>query len=158
MAKISNPRDLRLQLLGELLFVERRLEGEVLAELAGAVHDEELAALLRDHRAETTVHARRLETAFRRLEAAPSANLSRPFESAVAAHGELAPSILEPVLADLFHAQAALHTEHWEVAAYRTVLALAPAEVRELLHPSLSEEGHAEAGLLQAIDRLAGAR
>jgi ferritin-like metal-binding protein YciE len=152
---ISNPRDLLVQLLGELLFVERRLAGQVLDELARQVSDDELKAVVERHRDETKQHADRIETVFRRLEVAPTSNLSRSFESAVAAHAELAQSVVETRLADLFHAQAALHTEHWEVAAYRTVLALLPEELRDLLRPSLEEEGKAEADLLQAIDRLA---
>ena len=41
-AKVSNPRDLLLQLLGDLLYVERRLAGGVLRELADSVSDERL--------------------------------------------------------------------------------------------------------------------
>jgi ferritin-like metal-binding protein YciE len=100
----------------------------------------------------------RLETAFRRLDVAPTSNLSRPFESAVAEHDELASSILDPRLADLFHAQAALHTEHWEMAAYRALVPLVPDDVRDLLRPSFDEEGDAAKLLVSAIDRIADAR
>ena len=106
---------------------------------------------------ETKEHVERVETAFRRLEVAPTSNLSRPFESAVAQHDELAPQIVEPRLADLFHAQAALHTEHWEMAAYRTLLPLVRDDVAELLRPSFAEEGDAAKSLVRVIDRLADA-
>ena len=152
---VSNPRDLLVQLLGELLFVERRLADDVLRRLVDAVRDEELRASLEQHLALTREHAERIETAFRRLEVAPTSNLSRAFESAVAQHDELAGSIKEPRLADLFHAQAALHTEHWEMSAYRALLPLAPPEVAELLRPSFEEEGEAARELVKAIDRLA---
>ncbi len=152
---VSNPRDLMLLLLGELLHVERRLTHEVLQNLAEAVHDEELAQALRSHLDETKEHVERLETAFRRLEAAPSANLSRPFESSVQQHGELAQQVKEPRLADVFHAQAALHTEHWEIAAYRAVLVLVPEEVAELLRPSLAEEERAAKQVAGALERVA---
>jgi hypothetical protein len=56
-------------------------------------------------------HVERLESAFLRVEVAPTANLSRPFESAVAQHDELASNVIESRLADDFHAQAALRTE-----------------------------------------------
>jgi ferritin-like metal-binding protein YciE len=121
------------------------------------VADDELKTVLERHRDETKQHPDRIETVFRRLEIAPTSNLSRPFESAVAEHAELAPSVVDARLADLYHAQAALHTEHWEVASYRTVLALLPGELRDLLRPSLEDEGRAEADLLQTIDRLAQA-
>lgn len=153
--KISNPRDLLVQLLGELLFVERRLADEVLEQLARQVRDEELTSVLERHRDETKAHVERIETVFRRLEVAPTSNLSRVFESAVAEHAELAPAVVEPRLTDLYHAQAALHTEHWEVAAYRTVLSLLPDDLRDILRDSLEDEGKAEAALVQVIDRLA---
>lgn len=153
---ISNPRDLAVQLLGELLFVERRLADRVIAEVAGAVRDEELTALLHEHREETRQHVERVETAFRRIEVAPSSNLSRSFESAVAEHEALAPSIADPRLADIFHAQAALQVEHRELAAYRVLLPLLPSDAAELLRPSYAEEGEAAKRLVQIADRLAG--
>ena len=150
--KVSNPRDLLVLLLGELLHVERRLAGGVIRELADAVHDEELRRDLLHHLEQTTQHVERIETAFHRLEVAPTANLSRPFESAVAQHGELAPNIVEPTLADRFHAQAALHTEYWEIAAYETVLHLAPQAVRELLERSRDDELGAAKNLLGHLE------
>jgi ferritin-like metal-binding protein YciE len=153
---VSNPRDLVVQLLGELLFVERRLADDGLRKLVDAVSDDELRASLEHHLTETREHAERIETAFRRLEVAPTSNLSRAFESAVAQHDKLAQAIKEPRLADLFHAQAALHTEHWEMSAYRALLPLVPPEVAELLRPSFDDEGDAARELVKAIDRLAG--
>jgi ferritin-like metal-binding protein YciE len=153
--KISNERDLVVQLLGELLFVERRLADSVLEDLARAARDDELRTLLQRHRDETKEHAERIETVFHRLEVAPTSNLSRPFESAVAEHDALAGSIVEPRLADVFHAQAALHTEHREIGSYQALLRLVPSELRDLLSPSLDEEIEAAKSLVKAIDRLA---
>ena len=158
-SRVSNPRDLLALLLGELLHVERRLAGGVLAHLASSVGDDELAALLRAHLDETRRHAERVETVFRRLELAPSAHECGAFEAAVAQHEELAPTIVEPRLADVFHAQAALHTEHWEIAAYSAVLTLAEANGRgaelEGLGDSLADERRAQSALEGAIARLA---
>jgi len=154
--KVSNPRDLAVQLLGELLFVERRLADCVIRELVDAVHDETLRGALEEHLPETKTHVERIETAFLRLGVAATSNLSRPFESAVAQHDELATAIVDARLADLFHAQAALHVEHWEMAAYRTLVPLVPDEVREVLRPSLDDEGRAAKKLVSTIDRLAG--
>jgi ferritin-like metal-binding protein YciE len=138
--KISNPRDLTVQLLGELLYVERRLADRVLVELADGVHDPELAGVLRAHRDETALHAERVESAFLAVGVTPSSHRSAPFEAAVAQHDELAPAIVDGTLADRFHAQAALHTEHWEIAAYETLLRIAPSEVTDRIAPSLREE------------------
>ncbi|MFL5926785.1 MAG: ferritin-like domain-containing protein [Gaiellaceae bacterium] len=155
--RVSNPRDLLVLLLGEVLHVERRLAGEVLRSLVDAVRDEELTASLRTHLDETKEHVERVETVFRRLELAPSAHLSRPFESAVAQHDELASQIVEPTLADVFHAQAAMQTEHWEIAAYTTVLDIGSRFDADLglLEDSLAEELRAREQLRAVIARLA---
>jgi ferritin-like metal-binding protein YciE len=154
--KVSNPRDLFVLLLGELLHVERRLAGSVLRDLASSVTDDELQAALRHHLDETERHVERVENAFRRIEVAPSAHRSAPFESAVAQHDELAGSIVRADLADVFHAQAALHTELWETAAYTAVIELGSAIGYDLadLRDSLDEERRAEQMLAQAIGRL----
>jgi ferritin-like metal-binding protein YciE len=149
-----NRRDLTIELLGQLLYVERRLADEVLAKLAAAVHDDELQRALEEHRAETKSHAERAETAFRRLEIAPTSNRSPVFESAVAQHDRVAASIGDARLGDIFHAQAALHTELWEIASYRTLRHLLPDEVAGLLHPSLEDEERAAKLLDKTIKRL----
>ena len=150
--KVSNPRDLLVLLLGELLYVERRLVGGVIRDLAAAVGNDQLRLTLNQHLEETVQHVERLETAFRRIEVAPTANLSRPFESAVAQHDELTANILETRLADEFHAQAAVHTEHWEIAAYETVLRLTPPELTELLEPTLEDECRTARRLLDHLE------
>jgi ferritin-like metal-binding protein YciE len=156
--KISNPRDLLVLVLGELLHVERRLAGGVLQSLADTVADEELGSVLRAHLAETKEHVNRLEAAFRRIGVAPSAHLSRAFESAVAQHDELASTIVESRLADVFHAQSALHTEHWEIAAYTATLAAARTFDADLaaLADSRHEEEVARDRLAAICERLAG--
>ncbi|HEV2593315.1 MAG TPA: DUF892 family protein [Gaiellaceae bacterium] len=155
---ISNPRDLLVQMLGELLYVERRLAGGVLRNLIDAVTDEQLAAELRSHLAQTKEHVERCETAFRAIEVAPSANHSRAFESAVAEHDELASSIKAPRLADVFHAQAALRTEHMEIALYTAVLAFGEAngfgDALALLRESLADEHEAREVLDRDLGRL----
>ena len=151
---ISNPRDLVVQLLGELLYVERRLAGGVLRNLIGAVKDEQLAEDLRQHLEQTTAHVERCETAFRALEVAPTANRSADFEAAVAAHEELASSIVDPRLADLFHAHAALRTEHLEIALYTAVIALGFDDALAPLRESLADEVEAQERLEHALRRV----
>jgi ferritin-like metal-binding protein YciE len=152
---VSNPRDLVSLTLGELLFVERRLHDAILPSIVDQVHDEELQEALRTHQQETRVHVERVEEAFRRVGVHPTSNLSRAIEGAAEQHAALSSSIVEPRLADLFHAQAALHSEHWEMAAYRTLLPLVADDVADLLKPSYDEEGNAAKLLVRAIDRLA---
>ena len=155
--KVSNPRDLLVQLLGQLLFAERRLADCVLEQIASQVRDYELRRLLHEHREETKQHVERVETVFRRLQVSPTSNLSQPFESAVAEHDELQTAVEDVLLADVFHAQAALHTEHWEIAAYTTVIALAETldpDTVEPLQATLAEEERARDLLTRTIGRL----
>jgi ferritin-like metal-binding protein YciE len=152
---VSNPRDLVVLLLGELLFVERRLHDAILPSIVDQVGDEELREALRAHQHETREHVERIEEAFRRIGVASTSNLSRTIEAAAEQHSALASSMVEPRLADLFHAQAALHGEHWEMAAYRTLLPLVGDDVAGLLKQSYDEEGSAAKQLVRAIDRLA---
>jgi ferritin-like metal-binding protein YciE len=152
--KVSNRRDLLVLLLGELLFVERRLSGDVLAELGGSVQDPELQGLLKQHLDETRQHVKRLETAFRLIGVAPTSNLSLPFEAAIKQHDERSSTFTDIRLAGFFHAQTALQTEHWELAAYRSVFALAPDDLRDALRPSYDEEGEMAKLLVAVVDRL----
>ncbi len=137
---ISNERDFVVQLLGELLYVERRLADEVLQSLVDAVDDDGLRRLLETHRAETREHVERIETVFRRLGVAPTSNRCAQAEAAVDEHRALARSIVEPRLADLHHARVALQLEYWELAAYRMLLPLLSPEAADLLRPSYDED------------------
>lgn len=155
---VSNPRDLLVLQLAQLLFVERRLADEVLQDVIDAAQHQDLVNALREHREETKEHATRIETVFRRIEVAPSSNLVRAFESAVEQHDEEAGNIKVDALGDVFHAQTALHTEHWEIAQYTAVLALAEAmgrgdDVKEL-RDTLKEEEHARDRLQKLLDHL----
>jgi len=158
---VSNPRDLYLVALGDILFVERILSFEVLPHLMEQVQDAELNKALAEHREQTREHAERVERAFRLVGAEPSSAHSPPFMGLKEQHEEVTGSVKDPRLADTFHAMAAAHTEHYEIAAYRALIALARAleqgEAVELLEANLTEEetalGHAEA----AVERLSAA-
>jgi ferritin-like metal-binding protein YciE len=149
-------------LLGEILYVERRLAGGVLQQLIDASSDTTLGAALTEHLAETRLHVERVETAFRRIEVAPTANLSASFESAVSQHEKLAGSIVVPGLGDVYHATAALRTEHWEIASYTSLLELGQTldyrnELADL-RATLQDEEHARETLLRLITQLGAPR
>ncbi len=91
---VASPRDLFVLLLGELLYVERRLAGGVLRDLATSTADEELAAVLRQHLDETKRHVDRAEAVFRRIDVTPSAHRVAAFECALDRHDQLASSIV----------------------------------------------------------------
>ncbi len=156
-ATISNPRDLVVQLLGEVLYVERRLAGDVLRDLIAAVEDEQLADELRQHLDQTKEHVERCENAFRALEVSATANQSRAFESAVAEHDQHSSSFQTQRHEDVFHAQAALRTEHMEIAMYTAVLALGFDDALAPLRESLADERQAAEILERELRRLVDA-
>jgi ferritin-like metal-binding protein YciE len=154
--KLSSPRDLFLQLLAEMLWIERMLVFEVLPSLQKQVQSESLAAAVEEHLAQTHGHVARVEEAFRALGAEPASARSGPAAALAAEHEEVAAKIAEPRLADLFHAAAAIHTEHLELAGYEVLLELARALDREDLEKALEQNRGEEAETLERLRKLAG--
>lgn len=163
---VSNPRDLLLVELADILFVERMLSFDVLPDLLKQVSDPELTTGLAEHLAQTKRHVANVERAFALVAAEPSSNHSPPFVGLKDQHAEIAGSVKDPALADLWHATAAIHTEHYEIAAYRQLRLLAQTlgheELDRLLAENLDEEEQALSRLEQAASdisrRAAGAR
>ena len=62
-----------------------------------------------------------------------------------------------PVLGDLWHATAAIHTEHYEIAAYRQLRLIAPALGNEDLDRLLAENLGDEEEALGRLEQAAGA-
>jgi ferritin-like metal-binding protein YciE len=158
---LSNPRDLFLQLLAELLWIERSLSFEVLPKLQRAIQSEGLAAAVAEHLEQTKAHGPRLEDVFRAVGAEPSSNLSPAVEKLAQHHDELAGSFVDGRLADVFHAAAAVTTEHHELAAYDTLIALGqavglPDDAKGLLAQNRAEEEDALHRLERELKRLSG--
>lgn len=154
----NNPRDLFLVLLADLLFVERQLSFEVIPELLSKVKDPELSGALGNHLEETKRHAETLEEVFGLVAAEPSPNHSDPFEGLVEQHSQIGGSVLDDTVADVFHAASAAHAEHYEIGAYRALIALAEAMERgdavKLLERNLEDEDRALAEVEGAVERL----
>jgi ferritin-like metal-binding protein YciE len=64
MAEITNPKELFLHELGDILYVERRLSDEVLPKLIGEVTDDEFRSGLESHLEETRQHVTNVEQVF----------------------------------------------------------------------------------------------
>jgi ferritin-like metal-binding protein YciE len=154
--RLSSPRDLFLQLLAEMLWVERMLVFEVLPSLHKQVQSESLAAAVEEHLAQTRGHVTRVEEVFRALGAEPVSARSAPAAALASEHEETAGKIAEPRLADLFHAGAAITTEHYEIAGYDVLLELAPEAAREPLAQNRREEEQALELLRELSGRLRG--
>ena len=160
MGRVHQPRDLFLQLVGEALYVERRLVGEVLPKLLKQVQDEELRGAFAEHLEETRVHVENAEHSFRAVQAEPTALRSAAFEGAVADHERTGGEVSQPALADFFHAAAAAQTEHWEIAVYSAAIELASElgrdDAAKPLEDSRKEEREALKKLEKIVNRLAG--
>lgn len=140
MKKLSNPKDLLIAQLSELLWVERRLAFDVLPSIIEAASDDQLVRLFSEHLEETTEHVTRVEQAFRALGSEPSSALSPAFSGLIEQHETVAGKIVEPGLRDKWHAAAGIATEHFELALYTAIETLAPDEVRSDLAANAKQE------------------
>jgi len=142
--KLASPRDLFLELLAQMLWIERTLAFEVLPELHKQVKSQSLAELVEEHLGQTQQHVARVESAFRAFGVEPAAGRSAPLAGAKDQHQEVAAKITEVQLADFFHAAAAIQTEQLEIAGYRVLLELAGVldrdEVAHLLEENCKED------------------
>jgi ferritin-like metal-binding protein YciE len=148
---VSNPRDLLLQHLSELLWIERTLFSEVLPSVHDDAQAAELQQALTAHRAETREHCVRLEAAIRACGAEPAAARSPSLEAMKEQHESEAPSVVDRTLRDVFHCAGVARTEHLELAAYDAALRLADGECARLLQQNRDEDAKA----LKQIEKLA---
>jgi ferritin-like metal-binding protein YciE len=148
---VANPRDLLLQQLAELLWIERTLYGEVIPTVHDDAQSPDLTELLTHHRGETREHVVRLEQAIRVAGAEPAAARSAALAAMAKQHEEEAKQIANPQLKDLFHCAGVARTEHLELAAYDAALVLADGECAQLLRRNREEDERA----LRQVEKLA---
>ena len=140
---VANPRDLLLQLMAELLWIERTLYSDVLPKLHDDSHAPDVQLAFTEHRGETREHGVRLEAAFRAAGAEPAAARSATLAAAAEQHEQEAKQITSPTLKDAFHCMGAMRTEHLELALYDAALHLADGECRKLLEQNRREDAKA---------------
>ncbi len=154
MSTITNPRELFLHELGDILYVERALVGEALPKLIAEVQDEELRGALEEHLDETRGHVERVEKVFSLMDEEVSAEECIGFEGLTKEHAQLVEET-DADLIDLVDLGAAARTENYEIAAYETLRRMAKAlgedDAVELLDENLREEKDA----LRTVERLA---
>ncbi len=131
---------------------------EVLPKLQQEIRSEALAQAIGEHLEQTRGHVTNVENAFRSVGVETSSVRSAPADALKQSHDETAEKIADAQLRDLFHAAAAIHTEHFEIAAYDGVLELAEAldatDARKLLDANRAEELAALATLTKVAPRL----
>jgi ferritin-like metal-binding protein YciE len=152
-SKLASPRDLFLQLLAQMLWVERMLAFEVLPALHKQVESESLAAALAEHLSQSHEHVARVEGAFHALGVEPASTRSGALAALQREHEERSAELTDPRLADLFHAGAAMHGEHLELAGYEVLLLLARELGRDDVAGALEQNRADEA---ETLDRLRG--
>lgn len=144
MPTISQPRDLFLNELKAMLYVEQRLADDVLPDLSKEIKAEEFREDVRHHIEETRRHVANLERAFELLGEEPKPDKSHAVDGLVAQHDKVAKTIESGDLLDLFDASAAAKTEHLEIAAYESLItsavALGETEIVSLLEENLDDE------------------
>ena len=89
MPEISNPKDLFLHELGDILYVERKLAEKVLPKLIDEVTDEEFKSGLENHLKETRQHVTNVEQVFEIFGEEPHAEECVGFEGLKKEHDEL---------------------------------------------------------------------
>jgi len=141
---MSDPRELFLHELGDVLYAERTLV-KALPKLQEEASDEELAQGFGDHLEETRQHVKNVEQAFQALGEEAKAEKCPGIEGIKQEHDDFVAneSPSEEVL-DAFLTGAGARTEHYEIAAYEGLVTMADAmgedDVATLLRENLEEE------------------
>lgn len=154
MPEITNPRELFLHELGDILYVERKLVDEVLPRLIDEVQDEELRTGLESHLEDTRGHVQNVEKVFAELGETPKAETCIGFEGLKKEHDQLVRQAT-PELIDSVDLGAAARTESYEIAAYeglrRMAKGLGEDRAVDLLDRNLAEEKEA----LRLVEKIA---
>ena len=109
MPEITNPRELFLHELGDILYVEQKLADEVLPKLIGEVTDDEFRDGLEGHLRETRRHVENVKQVFAELGETPKAEPCLGFEGLKKEHDKLM-SETSPELIDSVDVGAAART------------------------------------------------
>jgi ferritin-like metal-binding protein YciE len=142
--QMSDPRELFLHELGDVLYAEQTLV-KTLPKLQEEASDEELASGFADHLEETRQHVKNVQQAFEHLGAPAKAEKCPGIEGIKKEHDDFvsneSPS---PEVLNAFLTVAAARTEHYEIAAYEGLVTMATAmgedEVVSLLNQNLEQE------------------
>jgi ferritin-like metal-binding protein YciE len=156
---MSDPRELFLHELGDVLYAEQTLV-KTLPKLQEEAADEELAQGFGEHLEETRQHVKNLEQAFETLGEPAKAEKCPGIEGIKKEHDEFVSneSPSQEIL-DAFLTGAGARTEHYEIAAYEGLVTMAEAtgedEVVRLLTENLEQEKKALLKLQTIGKRLA---
>jgi ferritin-like metal-binding protein YciE len=158
MSGMTEPRELLLHELGDLLYAEQLLT-KALPKLAEEAGDQELKSGFERHLEETEQHVKNLKQAFDTLGETAKAEKCPGIEGIKAEHDAFM-SEEEPSqeIRDLFLTGAGARTEHYEIAAYSGAITLANSlgetDAVALLEENLAQEKTALSALEEIAKRL----
>lgn len=154
MPEMTEPRELFMHELGDILYAERVLV-KALPKLEKEATDQELAESFNEHQAETEQHVANLEKAFEELGEKVKAEKCPGIEGIKQEHDEFvkeqSPS---PEVLDAFLTGAGARTEHYEIAAYEGLIVSAEAMGEEKVAKLLSENLAQEKEALQTMKKI----
>ena len=161
MTEMTEPRELFLHELGDVLYAERVLV-KTLPKLEKEASDSELARAFKSHQAETEQHVSNIEQAFEALDEKAKAEKCPAIDGIKQEHDDFvkdeSPS---PEILNSFLTGAGARAEHYEIAAYEglitTAEALGEEKVAVLLKANLADEKQALTTLKTISKRLATA-
>jgi len=158
---MTEPRELLLHDMGDLLFAEQTLV-KALPKLASEATDNELKSGFESHLTETKQHVDNLKAAFEAIGEEPKAERCPGIEGIKKEHDEfMSKEEPSPELCNLFLTGAGTRAEHYEIAAYEGLITLAEGlgetQIMPLLQENLEQEKAALQKLKTAAKRLSRA-
>jgi ferritin-like metal-binding protein YciE len=143
MMAAKNMQDLLIEELRDIYHAEKQLT-RALPKMARAASNEQLKQAFTRHLEETQGQIERLEQVFEKLDTRTRGKHCHAMEGLIEEAKEIMEMGLAPELQDVALIAAAQKVEHYEIAGYGTLHALAQAagleEVAQLLEQTLNEE------------------
>lgn len=148
-------KELFIDELKDLYNAENQLI-KALPKMAKAANSEELRSGFEEHLEQTKGHVQRIEQIFQALGEKPTGKKCKAMEGLVAEGAEATEEDLEGEVADAALIGAARRVEHYEIAAYSTVIKFAELldedEAVKLLEQTLQEETETDEKLVSMVE------
>jgi ferritin-like metal-binding protein YciE len=149
---VKSVNDLELEELRDIYHAEKQLV-KALPKMAKKAKSDKLRQAFEHHLDQTRGHVDRLEQVFEKLDTRPRAKRCEAMEGLITEAEELMEEVNTPEVLDAALIAAAQKVEHYEIASYGTLHALAEElgqnEVANLLEQTLNEEKEADEKLNQ---------
>ncbi len=154
MASISTLEDLFVQELRDIYDGEKQIV-KALPKMAKAAENEDLASGFQEHLEQSKTHVERLEQIFTQLDMRPRGKHCAGLAGIIEEGSEVMEEVEEPALNAALVA-AAQRVEHYEIAAYGTLIAYARQlghdDAAELLEETLNEEKETDQKLTELAE------